>query len=156
MKTIVAYTDGGCRGNGKEGAIGAYGVTMSFTDSNNITHTKELSQAFEGVTNNQMELQAVIECLKALKEPCEVVLMTDSKYVCNAINEKWLEGWIKKGWVNSSKQPVKNKEQWQELNELLKVHKVSFFWVKGHSVNEGNIRADSLCNEAMDNFKNFF
>lgn len=151
MKTIIAYTDGGCRGNGKEDAIGAYGVTMSFTDSNNVVHKKEICKAFRGVTNNQMEIQAVIECLKALKEPCEVVLMTDSKYVCNAINEKWLQGWIAKNWVNSSKQPVKNKEQWQELNELLKVHHVKFFWVKGHSDNEGNIRADELCNEAMDN-----
>lgn len=152
MKTIVAYTDGGCRNNGKENAIGAYGVVLQFTDEKNNLHTKTLSRAFKGVTNNQMELQAVIECLKALKEPCEVVLMTDSKYVCNAINEKWLEGWVKKGWVNSSKQPVKNREQWQELNELLKVHNVKFFWVKGHSVNEGNNMADTLCNQAMDNF----
>ena len=87
MKTIVAFTDGGCRGNGKSDAIGAYGVQLNFTDENNVTHTKELCKAFKGVTNNQMELQAVIECLKALNQPCKVILMTDSKYVCNAINE---------------------------------------------------------------------
>lgn len=154
MKTIIAYTDGGCRGNGKENAIGAYGITMSYTDSSGKTYVKEISKAFEGVTNNQMELQAVIECLKALKEKCEVILMTDSKYVCNAINEHWLEGWKKRGWVNSSKQPVKNMEQWQELDSLLQQHVVKMFWVKGHSDNEGNIRADELCNEAMNKFLN--
>lgn len=154
MKTIVAFTDGGCRGNGKSDAIGAYGVQLNFTDENNVTHTKELCKAFKGVTNNQMELQAVIECLKALNQPCKVILTTDSKYVCNAINEKWLQGWIKKGWVNSSKQPVKNKEQWQELVPLLEKHEVQFFWVKGHADNPGNQRADELCNIAMDEYKN--
>ena len=154
MKTIVAFTDGGCRGNGKSDAIGAYGVQLNFTDENNVTHTKELRKAFKGVTNNQMELQAVIECLKALNQPCKVILTTDSKYVCNAINEKWLQGWIKKGWVNSSKQPVKNKEQWQELVPLLEKHEVQFFWVKGHADNPGNQRADELCNIAMDEYKN--
>ena len=153
MKTIVAFTDGGCRGNGKSDAIGAYGVQLNFTDENNVTHTKELCKAFKGVTNNQMELQAVIECLKALNQPCKVILTTDSKYVCNAINEKWLQGWIKKGWVNSSKQPVKNKEQWQELVPLLEKHEVKFFWVKGHADNHGNKRADELCNIAMDEYK---
>lgn len=154
MKTIVAFTDGGCRGNGKSDAIGAYGVQLNFTDENNVTHTKELCKAFKGVTNNQMELQAVIECLKALNQPCKVILTTDSKYVCNAINEKWLQGWIKKSWVNSSKQPVKNKEQWQELVPLLEKHEVQFFWVKGHADNPGNQRADELCNIAMDEYKN--
>ena len=152
MKTIIAYTDGGCRGNGKEDSIGAYGITMSYTDPQGTTHTKEISKAFKGVTNNQMELQAVIECLKALREQCEVILMTDSKYVCNAINQNWLEGWKKRGWVNSSKQPVKNRDQWELLSELIDFHKVKFFWVKGHSDNEGNQRADELCNIAMDKF----
>ena len=152
MKTIIAYTDGGCRGNGKEDSIGAYGITMSYTDPQGTTHTKEISKAFRGVTNNQMELQAVIECLKALREQCEVILMTDSKYVCNAINQNWLEGWKKRGWVNSSKQPVKNRDQWELLSELIDFHKVKFFWVKGHSDNEGNQRADELCNIAMDKF----
>lgn len=153
MKAVTCYTDGGCRGNGKVDAIGAYGIVLSFDDNNGKTHVKEICKAFKGVTNNMMELQAVIEALKALKEPCKIAIMTDSKYVCNAINEKWLEGWIRKGWVNSAKQPVKNKEQWEELVPLLEKHNVSFFWVKGHSVNEGNIRADALCNVAMDEFK---
>ena len=144
MKTIIAYTDGGCRGNGKENAIGAYGVTMSYTDPQGVTHIKELSKAFQGVTNNQMELQAVIECLKALKEKCEVVLMTDSKYVCNAINQNWLEGWKKRGWVNSSKEPVKNREQWELLSELIDFHEVKFFWVKGHAGHPENERCDKL------------
>lgn len=154
MKTVIAYTDGGCRGNGKEDALGGYGIVLQYSDEKNVVHTKEICKAFKGVTNNQMELQAVIDCLKALKEPCDVVLMTDSKYVCNAINEKWIDGWIRKGWVNSSNQPVKNKEQWQELIPYLNMHKVRFFWVKGHASNEGNNRADQLANIAMDKFLN--
>lgn len=154
MKTVVAYTDGGCRGNGKEDALGGYGIVLQYSDEKNVVHTKEICRAFKGVTNNQMELQAVIDCLKALREPCDVVLMTDSKYVCNAINEKWIDGWIRRGWVNSSNQPVKNKEQWQELIPYLNMHKVRFFWVKGHASNEGNNRADQLANIAMDKFLN--
>lgn len=154
MKTVVAYTDGGCRGNGKGDALGGYGIVLQYSDEKNVVHTKEICKAFKGVTNNQMELQAVIDCLKALREPCDVVLMTDSKYVCNAINEKWIDGWIRRGWVNSSNQPVKNKEQWQELIPYLNMHKVRFFWVKGHASNEGNNRADKLANIAMDNFLN--
>ena len=154
MKTVVAYTDGGCRGNGKQDALGGYGIVLQYSDEKNVVHTKEICKAFKGVTNNQMELQAVIDCLKALREPCDVVLMTDSKYVCNAINEKWIDGWIRRGWVNSSNQPVKNKEQWQELIPYLNMHKVRFFWVKGHASNEGNNRADQLANIAMDKFLN--
>ena len=154
MKTVVAYTDGGCRGNGKDDALGGYGIVLQYSDEKNVVHTKEICKAFKGVTNNQMELQAVIDCLKALREPCDVVLMTDSKYVCNAINEKWIDGWIRRGWVNSSNQPVKNKEQWQELIPYLNIHKVRFFWVKGHASNEGNNRADQLANIAMDKFLN--
>lgn len=154
MKTVVAYTDGGCRGNGKDDALGGYGIVLQYSDEKNVVHTKEICKAFKGVTNNQMELQAVIDCLKALREPCDVVLMTDSKYVCNAINEKWIDGWIRRGWVNSSNQPVKNKEQWQELIPYLNMHKVRFFWVKGHASNEGNNRADQLANIAMDKFLN--
>ena len=155
MQSVVCYTDGGCRGNGKENAVGGYGIVMFYTDESNVTHKKELKKGFQGVTNNQMELQAVIDCLLALKRPCNVTLVTDSKYVCNAINEKWLDGWKKRGWVNSSKQPVKNKEQWQDLSLLLQMHNVSFFWVKGHSTNEWNNRCDELANEAMDEIEKF-
>lgn len=151
LPVVIAYTDGGCRNNGKSDAVGGYGIVMMFTDSKNKTHVKEFSKGFKNVTNNQMELQAVIDCLKKLKQKCEVVIMTDSKYVCNAINEKWIEGWVRKGWVNSSKQPVKNKEQWQELLPLLRTHVVRFFWVKGHADNEFNNRCDELANIAMDN-----
>ena len=155
MQNVVCYTDGGCRGNGKENAVGGYGIVMFYTDESNVTHKKELKKGFQGVTNNQMELQAVIDCLLTLKRPCNVTLVTDSKYVCNAINEKWLDGWKKRGWVNSSKQPVKNKEQWQDLSLLLQMHNVSFFWVKGHSTNEWNNRCDELANEAMDEIEKF-
>lgn len=149
---VIAYTDGGCRNNGKPDAIGGYGIVMMFTDSKNKTHTKEFSKAFKCVTNNQMELQAVIDCLKHLKQPCEVVVMTDSKYVCQAVNEKWINKWMSKGWKNSSNQPVKNKEQWIELSKLLSIHQVRFFWVKGHADNEYNNRCDELANIAMDSY----
>lgn len=149
MKNVVCYTDGGCRGNGKEGAVGGYGVVLMYNDGKQL-HKKELKKSFVNVTNNQMELQAVIDCLKSLKEPCTVTLTSDSRYVCDAINKKWLQSWEMRGWVTASKQPVKNKEQWQELSTLLHQHMVNFVWVKGHADNEYNNRCDELANLAMD------
>lgn len=150
MKTIIAYTDGGCRRNGEADAVGGVGVVLQFQDVDKKIHRREIKVGYKGVTNNKMEIQAVIVCLSALKEPCEVVIMSDSKYVCDAVNKKWIDSWVRKGWINSSKEPVKNKEQWEQLLVFLKMHKVSFFWVKGHSDNEENNRCDKLANEAMD------
>ena len=90
MKTVVAFTDGGCRNNGQPNAVGAYGVVLKFTDKTGKTHIKEFSQGFKGVTNNQMELMGAIIALESLKEPCEVILISDSKYVVSAINQNWI------------------------------------------------------------------
>lgn len=152
MKTVIAFTDGGCRNNGRPNAVGAYGVVLKFTDTTGKTHIKEISQGFKNVTNNQMELMGAIVALESLKEPCEVILISDSKYVVSAINQNWIIGWIKNGWKNSSKQPVKNKELWMRLIPLLNTHNVKVFWTKGHADDEGNNRADELCNIEMDKY----
>lgn len=145
MKKVTIYTDGACRGNGQENTIGAFGIVFIY---NGVT--KEVKQAFRNTTNNIMELSAVIQALSMLKEPCEVEIFSDSAYVVNAINQKWIVNWQKNGWKNSSKEPVKNKELWQKLIELLEYHKVKFNKVKGHSDNPLNNRCDELANEAMD------
>ncbi|ERI95653.1 ribonuclease HI [Clostridiales bacterium oral taxon 876 str. F0540] len=148
MKSVTIYTDGACRGNGKENTIGAFGIVFMY---NGVK--KEVKQAFRNTTNNIMELSAVIQALSMLKEPCEVKLYSDSAYVINAINQKWIDNWQRNGWKSASKEPVKNRELWEKLIGLLKYHKVQFIKVKGHSDNELNNRCDELANEAMDELK---
>lgn len=145
MKRVQIYTDGACRGNGREKTIGAYGIVFLYND-----HKKEANEAFLNTTNNIMELTAVIKALSFLKEPCEVELYSDSAYVVNAVNNKWIDKWMKNGWKNSAKEDVKNKELWVKLIHLINYHDVKFFKVKGHSNNEYNNRCDKLANEAMD------
>jgi len=138
MKKVTIYTDGACSGNpgpGGWGAILKYGKNK-----------KELSGAEPSTTNNRMELTAVIKALEALKEPCEVMLYTDSQYVANAINLGWLESWQKKGWKRKGGE-VKNPDLWIKLVSLLDKHKVTFEWVKGHADNEYNNRCDELAVE---------
>ena len=91
-----------------------------------------------------MEIMAVLRALALLKEPCEVDLYTDSQYVAKAIKDHWLEGWMKRGWVTAAKKPVKNRDLWEEMAELLKVHKVEFHWLKGHAGHAENERCDEL------------
>lgn len=145
MKKIIIYTDGACRGNGKEESVGAYGIVLEYNGTK-----KEIKKSFRNTTNNIMELSAVIEALSMLKEPCEAIVHSDSAYVVNAINQNWLKGWQKNGWKTSAKEPVKNKELWEKLIKLMEYHRVSFVKVKGHSDNEYNNRCDELANEAMD------
>lgn len=147
MKEVTIYTDGACRGNGKETSLGAYGIVLMYNDTK-----KEVKKAFKNTTNNIMELSAVIEALSMLKEPCSVKLYSDSAYVINAVNQKWINNWIKNGWKTANKEPVKNKELWEELIKLMNYHKIAFYKVKGHSDNEYNNRCDQLANEAMDEF----
>ena len=134
MKQVTIYTDGACSGNP---GPGGWGAVLIYGDKK-----KEISGGAKDTTNNIMELTAVIEALKLLKEPCEVELFSDSSYV-----------WIKNNWKNSQKDPVKNKELWQELIELTNVHKVNFNKVKGHSDNELNNRCDYLATHAAENYK---
>lgn len=136
MKNIDIYTDGACSGNPGKGGWGAVLVYGN--------KEKELSGGNPNTTNNRMELTAVIEALKALKEPCEVKLTTDSKYVCDAVNQRWVYGWKKNGWKKSDKKPALNVDLWQELLPLLEIHNVQFIWVKGHNGHKYNERCDTL------------
>ena len=140
MKTVDIYTDGACSGNpGK----GGYGVVMLYGSAR-----KELSEGFSRTTNNRMEVLAVITGLASLKECCNVNLYSDSKYVVNAIEQGWLEGWKKNGWKKSNKGTVLNVDLWKKLDEQLKKHNVKFIWVKGHAENVENERCDQLAREA--------
>lgn len=148
MSIIHVYADGGCRGNGKEDAIGGYGIILIDYDNK---RKKEIKAAFKNTTNNKMELLSVIDALKALKTKQKVKIYSDSAYVVNAFNQNWIKGWLKNNWKNSKKEPVKNRDLWEELIKLTNFHDCEFIKVKGHSDNEFNNRADQLANEAMDN-----
>lgn len=146
MEEVVIYTDGACSGNP---GPGGWGSILMCGDNK-----KEISGGSKNTTNNIMELTAVIEALKLLKRPCKVSLYSDSAYVINAFNQKWIYGWIKNNWKNSSKEPVKNKELWQELYNLTKIHTVTFIKVKGHSDNEFNNRCDEMAREETAKINN--
>ena len=136
MKKVTLYTDGACSGNpGK----GGWGAVLIYGESE-----KQMSGVAEETTNNQMELTAVIEGLKALKEPCEVLVYSDSAYVVNAFNQNWIDGWINNNWRNSKKDLVANRELWEELIDLTKIHQVTFNKVKGHAGDKYNEICDSL------------
>ncbi len=141
MEEVTIYTDGACSGNP---GPGGWGTILMYKENQ-----KELCGGKIETTNNIMELTAVIEGLKCLKYPCKVKLYSDSAYVVNAFNQKWIDAWIKNGWKNSNKEPVKNKEIWQELYNLTKKHDVTFIKVKGHSDNEFNNRCDELARNAI-------
>ncbi len=142
MEDVIIYTDGACSGNP---GPGGWGSILMYKGNK-----KEISGAKKDTTNNVMELTAVIEALKLLKYKCNVKLYSDSAYVVNAFEQKWIYGWIKKNWKNSSNEPVKNKELWEELYELTKIHNVTFIKVKGHSDNEYNNRCDEMARNAID------
>ena len=136
MEEITIYTDGACSGNP---GPGGWGAILMMGDVR-----KEISGGSENTTNNIMELSAVIEALKLLKRPCKVNVFSDSAYVVNAFNQKWIYGWMKKNWRTAGGDPVKNKELWQELYSLTKIHDVTFNKVKGHADNEFNNRCDEM------------
>ena len=136
MIRVEIFTDGACSGNPGPGGWGAVLIYGSFR--------KELSGACADTTNNRMELTGVITGLSALKEPCEVTLTTDSKYVVDSITKGWVYGWQKKGWIKSDKKPALNVDLWKQLLPLLEKHKVNFVWVKGHAGHPENERCDQL------------
>ena len=146
MKHVDIWTDGASKGNP---GPGGYGIVLKYVDKNGELHKKEIKEAFESTTNNRMEVMSAIVALKELKEPCEVTLTSDSKYLVNAFNEKWIDSWIKNNFRRGKSDEVKNIDLWEELIELTKKHKVSFKWVKGHADNEDNERCDELANEAI-------
>ena len=139
-KTVTLYTDGACKGNpGK----GGWGVLMRYG-----SHEKELFGGEAHTTNNRMELTAIIQGLAALKRPCAVVIYTDSQYVKNGM-EKWIHGWKKNGWKTAAKQPVKNEDLWQQLDQLAAQHQIQWQWVRGHTGHAENERADALANQGV-------
>ena len=141
MKKVEIFTDGACRGNP---GPGGYGSIIRIKGK-----TEELRGSAEKTTNNIMELTAAVVALNQLKDPCEVVLTSDSQYLVKGMTE-WIDGWIRKGWINSSKQPVKNKELWVELDRLNRQHRISWVWIRGHSGHVENERCDRLANQAID------
>ena len=143
-ETVEIYTDGACSGNP---GPGGWGVLMLYGE-----HEKELTGGEFETTNNRMELMAAIQALTALKRPCKVHLHTDSTYVMKGITE-WIDGWKAKGWKNSSKKPVKNADLWRLLDDAVNPHEIEWFWVKGHSGNPGNERADDLAGQGMSLYK---
>lgn len=140
MKLVHAFTDGSCLGNPGPGgwaAILKFGVAE-----------KVLTGGVSRTTNNRMEIMAALEALEALKEPCKITVFTDSRYLCDAVQKKWLVSWQKNGWKTAAKKPVKNQDLWERLAPLLARHQVTFYWLEGHAGHPQNERADTLAREA--------
>ncbi len=145
---VKLYTDGAARGN-PEGP-GGYGAVLEYVDKQNQLHTKELSQGYVKTTNNRMELMAVVAGLEALNCACDVEVYSDSKYVVDAFNQRWIEGWLSKGWKRGKNEPVKNVDIWKRLLAAKEKHNVRFNWVKGHDGHPQNERCDELATTAAD------
>ena len=141
MDKIEIYTDGACKGNPGTGGWGAYMIAGS--------NEKELCGGEKETTNNRMELMAVIQALAALKRPCQIIIHTDSQYVLKGITE-WIKGWKAKGWKTAAKAPVKNVDLWQALDAAQATHQIEWRWVRGHTGNPGNERADQLANRGVE------
>ena len=145
MKHVDIYTDGSCRGNP---GVGGWGAILVYGP-----HQRELSGGEAHTTNNRMELTAVIEALAALKEPCDVTLTSDSKYVIQALEEGWAVGWRSRGWKKADKSPALNSDLWERLLELMAYHRVTTVWVKGHAGHPFNERCDQLATDFADRMK---
>ncbi len=145
MKKIEVFTDGACAGNP---GPGGWGAVMRY---NGVT--KEFSGGEKDTTNNRMELSGVIFALERLTEPCEVVVTTDSKYICDSVDKGWARSWQKNGWKKADKKPALNVDLWEKLLLLLDKHKVKFVWVKGHAGHPENERCDELAVEQRDLYR---
>jgi len=141
---VEIFCDGACSGNP---GPGGYGAILRYNG-----HEKELSGGERETTNNRMELTGAIEALASLKRPCRVVLTTDSQYLVKGMTE-WLDGWVKKGWKNSRKEQVLNRDLWERLLELANVQSIEWVWVKGHDGHRENERCDELARQALEKFK---
>lgn len=140
MKKVVIHTDGACSGNP---GPGGWAAMLEFGK-----HKRELSGGVPATTNNRMELQAAIEALNALKEPCAVEIHTDSEYLKNGV-QSWMINWKRNGWMTKARKPVKNVDLWQQLDQAITRHQIKWHWVKGHAGQEGNERCDELATEAV-------
>jgi ribonuclease HI len=144
LPEVEIWTDGACKGNPGPGGWGALLRSGG--------HERELFGGEELTTNNRMELQAVIEALRALNKPCKVTAHVDSLYVMIGI-QKWIAGWKRNGWKTASRPPVKNEDLWRELDAEVARHEIRWVWVKGHAGDEGNERADALANQGVDSVR---
>ena len=145
---VKIYTDGAARGN--PDGPGGYGTILTYVDTKGKEHIREYSQGYKKTTNNRMELLAAIVGLEALNRPCQVELYSDSKYLVDAFNQHWIDGWLKKGWKRGKNEPVKNVDLWKRLLEAKEPHEVTFIWVKGHHGHPQNERCDELATSAAD------
>jgi len=145
MKQVEIYTDGACSGNP---GPGGWGAVLRYNGAE-----KEISGGAADTTNNRMELTGVIEALRLLKEPCEVILCSDSKYVCDAISKGWAKSWKKNGWRKADKKPALNSDLWETLLTLLEKHRVTVQWIKGHAGHPENERCDRLAVAGAEKFK---
>jgi len=143
-KKVTIYTDGACQGNPGPGGWSAILVYKG--------KERELRGGEENTTNNRMELTAVIEALRALKEPCAVEVYSDSLYVVDAFRKKWIEGWERKGWKKADNKPVKNDDLWRALLELARIHSISFHHVEGHAGHHFNERCDTLAQKTAEEY----
>ena len=145
---VTIYTDGAARGN-PEGP-GGYGTIVQYLDSKGNLHVREFSAGYKKTTNNRMELMAAIVGLEALTKPCEVRLVSDSKYVTDAFNKRWIESWLAKKWKTAGNKPVKNVDLWKRLLQAKEGHQVTFEWVKRHDGHPESERCDKLATTAAD------
>jgi len=139
LPLVHIWSDGACSPNP---GFGGWGAVLIAPEHDN--RRRELSGSEANTTNNRMELTGALMALRALKRPARVVVHTDSQYLRNAFEKRWLDGWQRNGWVTSSKQPVLNRDLWEELLELAKRHQIQWRWVRGHSTNVENNRCDEL------------
>lgn len=144
---VKIYSDGSARGNP---GPGGYGTVVQYVDTKGTLHEREFSAGYKNTTNNRMELMGAIVGLEALTKPCEILLISDSKYVTDAFNQNWIKGWLKNNWKNSQKKPVKNVDLWKRLLKAMEPHQVNFQWIKGHAGHAENERCDMLATSAAD------
>ncbi|MBR4964932.1 MAG: ribonuclease HI [Lachnospiraceae bacterium] len=145
---VDLFSDGSAKGN--PNGPGGYGSILHFRDSSGTLHVREYSGGYKLTTNNRMELMGVIVALEALNRPCEVRVVSDSKYLTDAFNAGWMDSWLRNNWKTSGKKPVKNVDLWKRLLVAMKPHKVSFVWVKGHAGHPENERCDRLACTAAE------
>lgn len=148
MSKVLIFTDGSARGN--PDGPGGFGTVLQFMDSQGKLHEKVISGGYVRTTNNRMELMAAIRGLEALNRPCQVELYSDSKYLTDAFNQKWIDSWIAKNWNRGKSGPVKNIDLWKRLLKAKEPHQVEFIWVKGHAGHPQNERCDMLATTAAD------
>lgn len=147
MGVVKLFSDGSAKGNP---GPGGYGTILQFEDASGVLHEKTMSQGYEDTTNNRMELLGCIVGFEALNRPCRVEVYSDSKYLIDAFNQNWIEGWVKNNWKRGKSGPVKNVDLWKRLLNAIEPHEVSFNWIKGHNDHPENERCDKMATSAAD------